>query len=915
MLAHPNFLSLAQDLLGQCGHYSERVRLDSLHGLTELLQANPALARLHGAAIISTAAERTLDPDGPCRAALRQFCQKALLPALGPEALQPFIPVLMGHVCSAMTHLAEPIRVDALALLSVLMDWRADLVVSGYLTQVMHHFADALGRPTRGRSLKAGSLAALLAHVTGLQNFLSKAIAALPGSKDGDARNSALNIDQPSGKHSAVPLMASRCSWPPALPLQDIRSPSDSGTGTSAQHGAAAAHTLLLLLLDCWRECSPWDLEAHADVAQVRCACAVLQCCGMILGHWGVALAGPLSSRTSAANLIIQRVAGCFPFHNPVVPVAAAVQDHMVQLNVAAAQLLVALLPAAVGGEAGPPVPNWVSRLLDWLADLMASGEALPSSEGGHAGGAAESTSADAPSSLNKGKRRKQGGDGARGVPAAVYGAALDAVAQILPHLAPHLRRQMLGAAWALWERTQVRSASRGQVLAFFAAFMADPAASLYTPLPPTGEPLVLQEEAAAWVAAMPRFLWELGTTSPGSTASALRLLLDAARFAPTAAPPGPLGAALGALQPQLAPLFAIEVPAGPGATKKGKKGGGTSAEVSAPGAPKLVIGPLAALPESMQSMAADLLFHLPGLPESTLKVVGLAALAHVETTRAPCYPLPTALKLLDAATMKAAEADPGHLWGLLLALLVGKVRYVPSSPGNASTRQGGEEPDGGCGVVGSAAGWRRHLVVVAAACRAATSIADGMTAVDALVPPLLAVAKAQSHAGGGDEAQWAALLGAVSMCVAALQAPGGGHASDMPIGAAWEALPSAVVGLIDAAWRQDGAPGDEGGRQAAALQLALRLIGVHPGFVGPLLQACMDSVNDARISVVAIVTLIIGVLKCESAQDVLLGDAAEVAAALVQAVIERAGMDDSAPRSLVLEMQTLVLQKLGQGA
>ena len=44
------------------------------------------------------------------RSALRDALAAPLLPTLGPAALGPFVPLLMAHVCSAMTHLAEPIR-------------------------------------------------------------------------------------------------------------------------------------------------------------------------------------------------------------------------------------------------------------------------------------------------------------------------------------------------------------------------------------------------------------------------------------------------------------------------------------------------------------------------------------------------------------------------------------------------------------------------------------------------------------------------------------------------------------------------------------------------------------------------------------------------------------------------------------
>lgn len=60
--------------------------------------------------MMETAAERVADGDKAVRGALRDLLGSTLLPAMGPAALAPFVPLLMAHVCAAMTHLAEPIR-------------------------------------------------------------------------------------------------------------------------------------------------------------------------------------------------------------------------------------------------------------------------------------------------------------------------------------------------------------------------------------------------------------------------------------------------------------------------------------------------------------------------------------------------------------------------------------------------------------------------------------------------------------------------------------------------------------------------------------------------------------------------------------------------------------------------------------
>ena len=55
-------------------------------------------------------AEHLADSDAAVRAALRDLWRDVVLPGLGPAGLAPFLPLLMAHVASAMTHLSAPVR-------------------------------------------------------------------------------------------------------------------------------------------------------------------------------------------------------------------------------------------------------------------------------------------------------------------------------------------------------------------------------------------------------------------------------------------------------------------------------------------------------------------------------------------------------------------------------------------------------------------------------------------------------------------------------------------------------------------------------------------------------------------------------------------------------------------------------------
>ena len=55
-------------------------------------------------------AEHLADSDAAVRAALRDLWRDVVLPGLGPAGLAPFLPLVMAHVTSAMTHLSAAVR-------------------------------------------------------------------------------------------------------------------------------------------------------------------------------------------------------------------------------------------------------------------------------------------------------------------------------------------------------------------------------------------------------------------------------------------------------------------------------------------------------------------------------------------------------------------------------------------------------------------------------------------------------------------------------------------------------------------------------------------------------------------------------------------------------------------------------------
>lgn len=67
-------------------------------------------------AVVEKLAEHVADTDAGARAALRDLLKDVVLPRLGAGGLAPFLPLLMAHITSAMTHLTAAVRCVLLRL-------------------------------------------------------------------------------------------------------------------------------------------------------------------------------------------------------------------------------------------------------------------------------------------------------------------------------------------------------------------------------------------------------------------------------------------------------------------------------------------------------------------------------------------------------------------------------------------------------------------------------------------------------------------------------------------------------------------------------------------------------------------------------------------------------------------------------
>jgi pre-rRNA-processing protein IPI1 len=438
----------SQELVGQLSHHNTHTRRDALAGLQQLLTVHPAEARRHAALLLEALATRVADGEQPVRTALRFLLRTAALPALGPAALAPFVPLFMAHLSAALTHLSADVRLDALAVLEALTEAAPQLMASDeQLCCSLGHYSGLLSRTNRGKSVKSQALAGLLKVLSSLQRFLQTALQAAAAARSSSssaatatvarsaaAGASAVDAVQGSGSNSSSgvgPLLAARsAAAPPAsmrLPAaqellrlypaggssssitvqpQHPKQGPTAGTQQVAAATAAAAGCgpvaqlqsqslqLLSVLFDCWSEAAPGSLSTAPEQEGAQVLVHILGCCQLLLTHVApeistAAAAGAEDVRPYGSSSSSSSSGSLCPGFNTVS------QDKALWLNQAAAQVLPRLLkvfPAvAPAARLSGQLQDLLQRInllgVQLLAGFMAGGVQWPPAAGAGGGG------------------------------------------------------------------------------------------------------------------------------------------------------------------------------------------------------------------------------------------------------------------------------------------------------------------------------------------------------------------------------------------------------------------------------------------------------------------------------------------------------------------------------------------------
>ena len=137
------------DLLHQLNHPSSTTRKDALMGLRELVHAHPHLARQKTNKMLLGPIKCVMDMERPVRRTLALYLAD-LVPLVSEVMISPFFATAMVYTSSAMTHVLEDIRLDALKVTSILLQFYPRLCLDYGTAKILPNLIQLLSNKAEG---------------------------------------------------------------------------------------------------------------------------------------------------------------------------------------------------------------------------------------------------------------------------------------------------------------------------------------------------------------------------------------------------------------------------------------------------------------------------------------------------------------------------------------------------------------------------------------------------------------------------------------------------------------------------------------------------------------------------------------------------------------------------------------------
>ncbi|KAJ1768840.1 rRNA processing protein [Coemansia sp. RSA 1813] len=150
-LTNSRNLSL-KDILSQLRHYSAVTRKEALTGMADLLSLHPQLVSTELGPIIEGTVRLIVDNEPVVRKNLLQLYGK-FLRQVSTRDLVPFVQLLVVFTCSAMSHILEDIRADAVKFLDLLVEIAPESVTQ-FSSRVLPNFYSLLETNTQSSDKK-----------------------------------------------------------------------------------------------------------------------------------------------------------------------------------------------------------------------------------------------------------------------------------------------------------------------------------------------------------------------------------------------------------------------------------------------------------------------------------------------------------------------------------------------------------------------------------------------------------------------------------------------------------------------------------------------------------------------------------------------------------------------------------------
>ena len=136
------------DLLQKVEHYSPAVRKDALWGLRDLFARHAHKLLPNLSKVLEGVLDCSVDVDAEVRAALRTLLESAIA-AVPRGAMEPFVPLVIAYIASAMTSMDSSVRLDAILTSNILLERFGDLI-GAHLETLLPSYASLLAAKAVG---------------------------------------------------------------------------------------------------------------------------------------------------------------------------------------------------------------------------------------------------------------------------------------------------------------------------------------------------------------------------------------------------------------------------------------------------------------------------------------------------------------------------------------------------------------------------------------------------------------------------------------------------------------------------------------------------------------------------------------------------------------------------------------------